>query len=184
MSRNQKKPRPYGLLAVPAAITLLALAGAAPAGAAPGDSFGLGIHYWQTVDDLFDGAGLEEDGVSYILSYQRNPSRGILRFELDLEYFDEGFGGAAEEAFAPVAFLLVGRKFYVGAGIGVTYSSGLPDDFSDPFFAGRFGWDFALLPALSLDLNVNYRTNTFNELGDLDTDVFTLGAIVRFRVGG
>lgn len=187
MSRDPSKlirpSRRPALLVVPALAALFALSAAPPARGAD-QSFGLGIHYWQTVDDLVDGAGLEDNGISYIFSYQYSPVRGLFRFELDLEYFDEGFGGSASEALAPVGYVIVGRKFYVAAGVGLTWSSGLPDDFSDPFFAGRFGWDIGLLPGLSVDLNVNYRTNTFSELGDLDTDTFTLGAIARIKVGG
>lgn len=175
---STKSSRPFILLA----LVLFAVTGAAPARAAS-SSFGLGLHYWQTVNDLIGGAGLEDNGVSYVLSYQRTPSRGLLRFELDLEYFDKGFGGSDQAAFAPVGYLIVGRKFYVAGGIGLTFSSGLENDVSDPFFAGRIGYDIALLPGLSLDVNVNYRTNTFAELGDLDTDTFTLGVIARIKLG-
>ena len=180
---NKRSSSRYLSLGAAAAALLLVLAGPEPVRAANGHSVGLGLHYWQTVDDLFDGAGLEEDGVSFLLAYQYTPSRGLLRFEVDLEYFEDGFGGSPDSAIAPVAYLLVGRKLYVGAGIGLTYSSGLDGDFSDPFFAGRFGYDIALLPGLSVDLNVNYRTNTFDELGDLDTDTFTLGVVPRITVG-
>ncbi|HEX9732335.1 MAG TPA: hypothetical protein VGG06_10150 [Thermoanaerobaculia bacterium] len=154
---------------------------AAPA-AAGEHSIGVGLHYWQTLDDLVDGAGLEEDGVSLLLAYQYAPSRGLLRFEIDLEYFDEGFGGSPDAAYAPVAYLVVGGKLYVAAGFGVTFSSGLDDSPSDPFYTGRLGFQLELLPGLLLDFNANYRTNAFEELGDFDVDTLTLGVIARVKI--
>ena len=143
---------------------------------------GLGVHYWQTVDDLIAGEDLEDDGVSFLLSYQYVPKRGLFRFEFDLEYFSDGFGGSADSAISPVVYVVVGKPFYVAGGLGVTFSSGLEDDPSDPFFTGRVGYLFDLLPGLALDVNANYRTNAFEQLGDFDVDTFTLGAIVRLKL--
>lgn len=179
MSRDPRVPRRIRALTVAAVVG--AALGALPA-AAGEHSIGVGLHYWQTVDDLAAGAGLKDDGVSLLAAYQYAPTRGLLRFELDLEYFDEGFGGSAEAAYAPVAYLVVGRSFYVAAGFGVTFSGGLADSPSDPFYSGRLGYQFHLLPGLLLDLNASYRTNAFKELGDLDVDALTLGVIARVKI--
>lgn len=163
------------------ALALCATWGASPA-AAGEHRLGGGVHYWQTVDDLFDGAGLEEQGVSLLASYQYVPNRGLFSFELALEYFDDGFGGSTDTAYAPVAYIVVGRKLYVAAGIGVTFSSGLADDPSDPFYNTRLGYQFHLLPGLLLDINANYRTNAFEAITNFDSDTITLGAIARFKL--
>ena len=120
--------------------------------------------------------------MSLLVSYQYVPTRGLLRFELDLEYFADGFGGSAESAYSPVAYVVVGKRFYAAAGLGVTFSSGLPDSPSDPFFTSRLGYQFHLLPGLFLDVNANYRTNAFAALGNLDVDTFTLGVIARIKI--
>lgn len=158
-----------------------AIFGVAPA-AAGEHRLGGGLHYWQTVDDLFDGAGIDEQGVSILLSYQYVPHRTLFRFELDLEYFDDGFGGSTEAAYAPVAYLVVGERLYVAAGVGVTFSSGLADDPSDPFYTMRLGYQFHVLPGLLLDINGNYRTNAFEELTNFDSDTITLGVIARVKL--
>jgi len=167
-------------------VTLAALASAlAAAGTAEAAEhrLGLGVHYWRTVDDLADEGfeDLEDDGLSYLVSYQYVP-RGLLRFEIDLEYYDDGFAGSDESAFAPIGYLVVGSGFYVAAGVGVTISDGLEDDVSDPFFAGKVGFMFDLLPGVSLDLNANYRANAFSELDEADTDAITMAALVRFSL--
>lgn len=179
MPSAPRAPRLVRVLAVAAVFGAVWSASPAAAGE---HLIGAGLHYWQTVDDLVDGAGLEDNGVSLIVSYQYAPNRGLLRFELDLEYFDAGFGGSAQAAYAPVAYVVVGTKLYVAAGIGVTFSSGLANDPSDPFYSGRLGYQFHLLPGLLLDLNANYRTNAFEELGNLDVDTFTLGVIARVKI--
>lgn len=164
------------------AAALVAYAFAAAPARAGEHSLGLGLHYWQTADDLIGGAGLDDEGVSWVGSYQFFPSRGIIGFEIDLEYFGDGFGGSAEAAEAPVFYVVFGKRLYVAGGIGVTFSSGLEGDVSDPFYAGRIGYQLGLLPGLKLDLNANYRTNTFDELGDLDTDTLTLGVLARLKI--
>lgn len=162
-------------------VALGAAWGGSPAAAAE-HRIGVGLHYWQTVDDLVAGAGIEDDGVSLLVSYQYVPNRSLLRFELDLEYFDDGFGGSTQSAYAPVAYVVIGDKLYVAAGIGLTFSSGLADDPSDPFYSARFGYQFHLLPGLLLDLNANYRTNAFEQLDNFDTDTITLGVIARVKL--
>lgn len=154
---------------------------ASPAVAAD-HSLGLGAHFWKTVDDLADdGFGdIEDEGFAYLVSYQYIP-RGIFRFEIDLEYSDDGFGGYADETLSPIGMILVGSGLYVGAGIGVTLADGI-DDVSDPFYVGRIGWELAILGTLSVDIHANYRAGAFDELEDASTDAITLGAVARFRL--
>ena len=108
---------------------------------------------------------------------------GVVKLELDLEYFEAGFGGSTSEAFAPAAYVLVEWGLYGGVGVGVTISDTLDDNVSDPFYAARLGWDFQVLPRLHVDVHANYRANTFAELEDYDSDSITLGAALRVALG-
>jgi hypothetical protein len=154
-------------------------------GLAADHSLGVGAHFFRTVDsfaeDIFDGSftDVEEEGFALILSYQYVP-QGLLRFEFDLEYYEDGFGGAGETAISPVGYVLFGRNLYAGVGAGVTYSDGFSNDVSDPFYAARIGLQFALLPKVNVDLNANYRTDAFSNLDQPATDAITLGIILRF----
>ena len=79
--------------------------------------------------------------------------------------------------------MLLEWGLYCGVGVGVTISDGLEDDVSDPFYAARLGWDFQVLPRLHVDVNANYRANSFSELEDYDSDSITLGAALRVAMG-
>lgn len=183
----QRSQAPKALVPSLLILTLgFALMSAQPADAAE-NRFGLGVHFFKTVDDLVDDAGddstanIEEDGYAIVVSYQRIP-RGLFRFEIDVEYYESGFGGSGEDAITPLAFILFGRSLYAGVGVGITYASDLQDNISDPFFAGRLGYELGILPGLSVDINANYRVGAFNDLDELDTDAMTLGAILRFKL--
>ncbi len=145
--------------------------------------FGLGAQFWRTVDDLADQGldDLKEDGFAWVLSYQYVP-KGLLRFEIDVEYSGEGFGGASGSAITPLGFVLIGRGIYAGVGVGVTYADDFDSSVSDPFYAARLGFQFNLLPGVLLDVHGNYRADAFNELDSASTDAITLGAIVRFSL--
>lgn len=149
--------------------------------------FGLGAQFFKTIDDVADSIGddsladIEDEGYAIVASYQRIP-RGLFRFEIDVEYYESGFGGSGEEAITPLAFVLVGRSLYVGVGVGLTFASDLDDNASDPFFAARIGYELDILPGLSIDLNANYRSGAFSDLDQFDTDAATLGAILRFNL--
>lgn len=177
----KQKSSTFRLLILGAILFTLGLCAEAPLHADE-HRVGLGIHYWQTAKDLLAGDNLEEDGVSFLLSYQFQPKRGLLKYEIDLEYFDDGFSGSSQEAFAPTIYVVFGDMFYVAGGIGVTISSDLENEVSDPFYTGRLGYQFDVLPGLRIDLNANYRTNAFEELGDFDTEVITFGVIARLKL--
>ena len=142
---------------------------------------GVGVHYWKTLDNLADDrfGSIEEEGRAWVFSYQYVPA-GLFRFEVDLEYADDGFGGSTSSSYSPVGYVLLGSGLYGGIGIGFTSSGGLMDDFSDPFYAARLGFEMKLLPGLGVDINGNYRAGAFDELGDASSDAITLGASVRF----
>jgi hypothetical protein len=160
-------------------ITLLLLLWAVPAVAGSGDPhrLGGGANYWVTIEDIeFDDKNVDEDGISYMISYQFWPS--LLGVEFNLELLPDRFG---ETALAPQAYVLFGRAVYVAAGIGIIYSD---SEFAEePFFALRAGLNLELLPGLYADINANYRFNDSAELDDeernIDTDTVFLGAAVR-----
>ena len=173
-----------GLRWLVVATLLLALGLGYPASAAAGEHrLGLGAHFWKTLDNLSgdDFDGIEDDGLAWVVSYQYIPD-SLIKFELDVEYYDGGFAGSPDSALTPVAFVMVGSKLYGALGVGLTYSGGLQDDVSDPFFAGRVGYVLSILPGIRVDINANYRTGAFEDLGDADTDAITLGAILRFKL--
>lgn len=163
----------------------LAMVLAVPGLAAAGEHrIGFGYHYWKTVDDLQDLDNIEDDGYAGVVSYQYLPG-GMLRLELDVEYFKDGFAGSNDTAYSPQAFLLFGRFFYAGIGIGMTYSDNLPsgDDWSGPWYGARAGLDMLLVPKLHLDLNANYRADAFKDVELLnDVDAVTFGASLRLTI--
>lgn len=139
---------------------------------------GLGANYWVAMDDI-DFEDVDDDGFSYLASYQYWP--GLLGFEVDLEILPDKYG---ESAFAPQAFVLVGRSLYAGAGIGFEYRD---SDFADePFFALRAGLNLELLPGIYCDIYGTYRFNDSaeldNEATDIDSDTVFLGAAVRLSL--
>lgn len=145
-------------------------------------SLGPGLHYWRSLSDLADKGFPEVDdsGVSWLLSYQYD-LEGPLKFALEAEYFPDGFSGSTDAAIAPQALILFGGKIYGGVGAGVTASDSIDGTFSDPYFMTRLGLVLPLLPRISVDVNLNYQANAFNELGSVKSDAITLGAILRFR---
>jgi len=173
-------PRPKRWLTLAAVLACSALI-ATPASAAE-HRLGLGLHYWQSLDDLAkDFPGIEDSGVSWLVSYQIDPA-GLFKFEGDLEYFREGFGGSEGSAFTPQVFLLVGGKFYGGVGVATTFASSFENNRSSPFYIARAGIEFTLLPGMRIDLNLNYESKVFNELDNFDSDAITLGVFVRFNI--
>lgn len=140
-----------------------------------GPRIGAGVNYWVALDDL-DEDDVDDDGFSYIASYQYRAD--LLGLEVDVEFLPDRFG---EDAWAPEAYLLLGRTIYAGAGIGIVNSDG---DFADePFYAFKAGLDLEVLPSLYLDISANYRFNDSADLGedekDIDTDTVFLGAAIR-----
>lgn len=168
---------PHGILtAVIAAVIVIATMGRSEASP---HRVGAGVNYWRAIDSLHHHS-FDKDGLSVIATYQYWPT--LVGLELDLEWFDDGFGGSPKDVFAPQALLLVGTWIYAAGGVGFYFSDG---DFSkDPFFVLRAGLNLELLPSLFFDFNVNYRFEEWKDLQDRDTridsDTVMLGAALRF----
>jgi hypothetical protein len=140
---------------------------------------GIGYHYFETVDRIHSPSGVDDKGHSVVFSYQYLPG-GLLRFEGDLERYADGYSGSTTTAWAPQAYVLLGRGVYGGVGVGITKSDfANGDTWSSPWYAAKVGLDLLLLPKIHLDINANYRNNAFNELGHASTDAVTLGASLR-----
>jgi len=164
--------------------TAVAMALAMPVAAHAGEHrFGFGYHYWKTSDTVQGLGEIKDNGDAAVFSYQYLPG-GFLRFEGDVEYFPDGFGGSLGKAYSPQVYALFGRFFYAGVGVGATHSNDFPsgDAWSDPWYAARAGIDMLLLPRIHLDLNANYRADAFRDLQDAKTDALTFGASVRLTL--
>jgi hypothetical protein len=164
-------------LAIVPFLVLLGLVALASGARAAEHRLGLGAFYWRSTHDL-SAIGLEDNGFAPAITYQYVPA-GIFRFEGDLEYYGNGFGGSSSSAYAPVGFVLVEFGIYAGVGVGFTISDDLSGNTSKEFYAARVGYDFQLVPRLHFDINANYRANTFHGLHEYDTDGITFGAAAR-----
>lgn len=165
------------------AVALLLVVALAPAAEAGEHRLGFGVHYWKTLDEIEGslGDGIDDSGLSQLFSYQYLPGP-FLKLEATVEYFPDGFGGATGSAYAPQVFLIVGRGLYAGIGVGITRSSSFEDDWSDPFYGARVGYELPILPRLDLDLNANYRFDSWSELEGYDSEVLTFGAVLRITL--
>ncbi len=168
--------------AIATAFCTLSLIGM-PSPAAAEVRIGGGIHYWTALGDIeVDNVDIDESGTSYLASIQWVPD-GLFKFEGNLEYFTEGFGGGDAGALSPQAFVLFGGGLYGGLGIGVTYNDELEgSDISEPFYTARIGLDIEVLPNIHLDINANYLFNAFSEIDGANEDSITLGAIGRIAL--
>jgi len=139
---------------------------------------GGGANYWMAIDDI-DTSNVDDKGFSFLASYQYWTD--FVGLEANVEFLPDRFG---ESAFAPEAYILVGRSLYAGLGIGMIYSDGSFAD--EPFFALRAGLNLELISGLYLDISGNYRFNDSaemnNEATDIDTDTVFLGAAVRLSL--
>ncbi|HMO50021.1 MAG TPA: hypothetical protein PKE26_04040 [Kiritimatiellia bacterium] len=137
---------------------------------------GAGINYWVALDDI-DVDNVDDDGFSYLLTYQYRT--GLLGLQLDLEMLPDRFG---EDAYAPAAYLLLGKALYAAVGVGMVYQDSEWAD--DPFIAFKAGVDLNLVANLYLDISASYRFDSKTKLSDatedIDTDTVFLGAALRF----
>lgn len=142
--------------------------------------FGVGVNYWIMLDDV-DVHNIDENGVSWLLTYQYKCAP-LLKWELDLEMFPDGYQGIAGSTYAPETYLVLGSGIYGAVGVGILYTDG---EFADTaFYALRAGIDLEVVPQFYLDLNVNYRSSDWSDLSvekfkDIDADTVTLGAALR-----
>jgi len=161
-------------------LAALALATLAAAPAVAGEHrVGIGYHYFETLGNIDSPGDIDNSGNSLVFSYQYLPG-GLLRFEGDVEYFSGGYGGSTGSSYAPQAYVLLGRFVYGGVGVGITngdFEDG--SSWSDPWYAARLGLDLLLLPKVHLDINANYRANSFSALDEADSDSITFGISAR-----
>lgn len=164
-------------------LCMVCFLGAAGEAQAADHKLGLGALFYKTLDDFVDDGfdDIEEDGYAFVLSYRYEPE-GIFFLEIDAEYYESGYGGSTDGTLTPVVFLGVGSGWYAAVGIGASYSGDFEDNVSDTFWAGRIGWQKAILPGISLDLNFNYRADAYEALEDASTDAINFGASFRFRL--
>ena len=166
---------------------LLLAALAVPSFGAGEHRLGLGLHYWGgSVDDVVDEGvpDVSEDGVGAVVSWQY-VADWLVRFEVDLEIHPDGYAGSNDTTVAPSAFLLLGTgTFYAGAGVGVAVASDFEDNVSDPYWTGRVGIDLHPGPRIHVDIHADYRVDAFADLEEveLDGDLWTIGAMVRFTL--
>jgi hypothetical protein len=147
---------------------------------AEGQSIGGGVHYWIALDDI-DVDDIDEDGVAWVISYQRQVS-DLLTLELDVEILPDDFAGADGTVLAPQAYLLLGAAIYGGVGIGIYHAD---DEFADdPFFVARAGIKLEILPDVMLDVSGNYRFTEWDDsvTADIDTDTVTIAATARLAL--
>jgi len=165
----------YGTAWITLAVALLSC-GLVQRGVAQGDHrLGGGANYWVAIDDV-DTDDIDDNGLSYFVSYQYRGS--LIGLEAQVESLPDLFG---EDALAPQAYVILGKTLYVSAGAGIIHQDGEFAD--DPFFALRAGLDIELLPGLYVDVFGNYRfsdeMNLDDAIDDIDTDTVFLGAAVR-----
>ena len=163
----------YGLVFTMIMAGVLVCAQPASAG---GHSLGLGLHYWDYIEDI-DIDEYEDSGSSWVVSYQYKPN--FIGLQLDVEFADDQPGAMDEWTFSPQAYIIAGNTLYGGVGIGFHYADG---NTSDPFYAMKAGIALELLPEIFLDLNANYRFDHWDMDAveeNVDTDTVTLGAVVR-----
>ena len=172
---------------IPVLALCLAFLAVAPAAEAAEHYLGGGVRYFQTLDDIeIDNLGkIDTDGNSFILSYLADPA-GLLKVEVDLEYFGRLRGRQTGEVFSPQFLLLVGGqplRRASGPGSTTSRTTRIGDDTSDVFYIGRLGLQFTLLPRLHLDSTPTTRPTFSTRSSTAPTrSSITLGAMVRFRI--
>ena len=166
-------------LMVGLAVVWFAFGAISPAGALE-NRFGLGANYWHAIETPL--GDFTQDTYSWLASYQLCPSE-IFRIEANLEMFPDGILGVGGTAYAPEAFLILGRVLYAGVGIGIFYQDSLTgDDWAqDPFYMARVGVDLPIIQdRLYLDLNGRYQL-MYWDAQEVDADIITLGGALRYQ---
>jgi len=141
---------------------------------------GVGANYWKSVSSI-DDDDFDEDGLSWIGTAQFGLG-DLLKLDLGVEWFEKGFAGSPEDVYAPQLFLILGSTIYAGVGAGYYYSDSEWSD--DPFYAFRAGFNLELLPSVFVDINANYRFESWDGLSedDINEDTITVGAALRFAL--
>jgi hypothetical protein len=126
---------------------------------------------------------VQENDLTWGVSVQILPW-DMVGFEADLKFYDKYFGGYTgtdKEVLAPQALVLVGRRIYGGAGIGMLYRDKWADK---PFYILRAGFTLPMGEHLVLDLNANYQFMNFDPVEYSDKTLHTLDADIISAVAG
>lgn len=157
------------------AVALAVVAGPVLSASAGMHRFGGGVNYWRALDDLDER--FDEDGLSYLVSYQYCPAE-LFRIEAAVEFYPD-FAGSDEMLYAPQAFAILGGVIYGGLGIGIQNFDGEWAD--DPFYVFRVGLDLEVIPdSLHLDIYGRYQFTEWDDI-DVDTDTVILGGALRLE---
>jgi len=163
---------------------LLALTLAAPClMAADGSNFqiGVGANYWIALEDAVDES-FDEDGLGWMISarYMATPYFG---FGLELERSPDNYVALEEPMYCPAAYLILGKGLYAGLGAGTYVYDG--DFIEDVFYGLRIGLVADVLPGVVVDINLNYRVDSWSGIkhvdDEVDTDNVILGGAVRLK---
>jgi len=145
------------------------------------DSLGFGVHYLETIDDIDDASGLDEDSIAWTIVFQGGADDF---FSLDIEVvLTPDFLGSDEDLISPQVLVQLGSGLYAAGGAGINYYDG--EFANEPYFILRAGLTMEILPGVLLDINGNY-TATGDSLDDIDEDIDTdtimLGAFARIEL--
>lgn len=171
---------------------LFAVCGSVSAG---DHTFGIGFHYFYTLDDIEGhvkdelGDAYHDDGtaINFSYRYKWNDHVGILA---EVQTYPDGYLDA-EDMISPRLLLVLGQSFYIGGGVGwnkvdweeVTDDFHNDDEWTDSFYMIRAGIEFSIFTEhLFLDINANYEFNEWNDIDDFDSDIMTFGAGLKFTL--
>lgn len=155
-----------------------ALLAAAPCAADTEHAIGFGVHYLRALEDI--RPELDEDGISYALSYRFRPVEYVA-LQAEFEVYPDEFLGLQDPVVFPQGFFMLGKAVYAGVGVGVMYYD---SEFSSSATGIlRAGLDLELVPHFSINLHANYLFTDWSDLEDVDQDIdsdtITLGAAAR-----
>ncbi len=143
-----------------------------------GFELGLGANYWYSLKDAANEK-FDEDGLGWMIS-SRWMWTDYIGLGLELERSPENFVALDESMYAPSAHLIVGKGLYIGCGVGCYYYDG--DFYGDAWYNLRLGVKAVVIDPVVIDVNLNYRADSFEELEDVkdaDGETLTVGAALR-----
>ena len=142
---------------------------------------GVGANYWIALEDAVDES-FDEDGLGWMISarYMATPYFG---FGLELERSPDNYVALEEPMYCPAGYLILGKGLYAGLGVGTYFYDG--DFIEDVFYGLRIGLVADVLPGVVVDINLNYRVDSWSGIkhvdDEVDTDNVILGGAVRLK---
>ncbi len=176
-------------------IAILMFSPAIPTADASEHAFGIGAHYFYSLDDIREdledefGDSFHRDGLALTVSYRFKPNDHFgIAFEV--QAYPDGYYDA-ESAYSPRLMMFLGKSLYIGGGVAVNYVDWEDDldflhdtdDWSDPYYLLRAGLEFPfIVDDLKLYIDASYEFNEWNEVEEFDSDTITFGAGIRFSL--